>query len=107
MNDHTCSNDLVLSGGDAVGIYSLTTQTFVISCWNTQLVTDLELLDDSSFLAGMAQGCLAQLPFPDPNEFSQEARDDTDGPENSTVIMDPPIRTYEGHTDGVYKVSFT
>ena len=50
---------------------------------------------------------MALLPFPDPNEFSQEARDDADGPENSTVIMDPPIRTYEGHTDGVYKVSFT
>ena len=33
--------DFVISGGDAIGLYSLTTHTFLISCWNSQLVTCL------------------------------------------------------------------
>ena len=97
------STNFVLSGGDAIGIYSLTTQTFIISCWNSQLITDFELTGDT-FLVGMAQGCLAQFLFPaniDQFPTLSSRSEEMD----AVVSMDPPLRTYEGHTEGIYKVS--
>ena len=91
----------VVSGGDVVSIYSPEKKTYLLSCWNSESVTDLEVLENKNILIAQAHGVIIQIGFPDipfPNQIMDE------GDDNEVMIMDPPAWTYESHSEGVYKV---